>query len=98
MAVGSPQTSIEVICVGVSTQSQIRRFAQLPDWILGYEEPVIRSKKTNGSRYHKPDLDSDEPQPLCGGTRAQEFSVKERSVLEGFYSPCQHHRCYGGEQ
>lgn len=70
-----------------------------PDWLQGYEDPVIRTQgRGNNSTMHRPDPSADEPTPACSQANAEnDFVVSERSHLEGFYQNCQNPQCYGGD-
>lgn len=58
------------------------RIRPLPDWLEGYEAPVVRSATASGSRVHVPDLESDSPLPECRQNRNNsEFVVREASVM-----------------
>lgn len=76
--------------------NQVSFDAIQPTWLRGYDDPVIRVPGSSTKRFHKPDRMASEPQPACGGKNELNWSVKERTIIETFWSPCQ--RCYGGNE
>lgn len=62
-----------------------------PDWLAGYDDPVIRCSTTSRKKMHAPDLRAASPRPACStGQRDTEmlFVVAERANIEPIYADC----------
>lgn len=72
----------------------------LPDWLVGFDDPVIRTQgRGNNSTMHRPDPAAESPQPACSQANAENsFVVAERSHLEAMYHDCKNPGCFGGER
>lgn len=68
---------------------------QWPDWLDGFDEPVVRTTTKSRKKMHAPDLTSDDPRASCEiGTREhQTFIVAEREHIEDFYTTCGRPEC-----
>lgn len=80
----------------MSTRQQyISELDAPPEWLQGYEDPVVRVRGNNSNKMHRPDPNASTPKPACNTQgNSGNYDVIERVVLLGTYEPCR--ICYGG--
>jgi len=76
---------------------------QWPEWLDGYDDPVVRSFRSSRKRMHAPDLSSEDARPACrvGNRDDVKWTVDEMEHIEDFWSQCTRDECadwFGGEE